>query len=543
MARYDEEAHYRPNGRRSAASVEVDAVLFDLDGVVTDTAKAHVITWKRLFDELLRARARANGEDYRPFDPDGDYREFLDGKPRQDGIRSFLRSRGIDLPEGSPDDPSGTDSMFGLGRRKQDYFHSWLEKNRVRVYPGTAKLVQDLRESGVRTAVFSSSRNIEEVLRNADALDLFDARVGGNDLEILELPGKPHPAMLHEAVSRLGVSPAQTAVVEDSVAGVKAGVRGGFGFVVGVNRGEYGDALRSAGADVVIDDLSELFVTGNRCLTVKTLESVPTVWDRGDDIHARLSGKELAVFLDYDGTLTPIVDDPGKALLGEDMRAALAGLAGKCIVTVISGRSLELLQRLVRVDSVFLAGSHGFEIAGPSGVAMRLERGTEFLSRLDEADRLLRGRLADIAGHEVERQRFSISVHYRRAAHEDTPRIEAIVDQILSECGGLRKGHGKMVFRVQPDIDWHKGHAVNWILQRFRRRDAGPFPVYVGDDLTDEDAFRALSGCGLTVAVRDHDSRRTAADCTVADVADVKRLIEMLTVIAAGRPTSNGDSE
>ncbi|MEX2629677.1 MAG: trehalose-phosphatase [Tistlia sp.] len=523
-------------GPSTAPTARLKAVLFDMDGVVTDTAQAHAAAWKRLFDEFLRARAAAGGNEFRPFDPQREYREFVDGKPRHAGIRSFLRSRGIDLPEGSPEGPPDAATVFGLGRRKQNYFRAWLNDNRVRPYPGTLKLIHDLRKSGTKAAVFSSSRNAEDVLRNAGVLDLFDAKVDGNDLAELSLRGKPDPAMLHETASRLGVKPEHAAIVEDAIAGVEAGARGGFALVIGVDRGGYGDALKESGAHIVVDDLSELVVSKDHRIAVKTTDGLPTVWDCDRELRARLSGRSLAAFLDYDGTLTPIVEDHTKAFLADDMRAAIAELAKSCKVAIISGRDLQMVQKLVRIETIFVAGSHGFEIAGPDGSSERLERGVESLPKIDEAERRLHEKLSDIAGHSVERKRFSIAVHYRQAAEKDVPRIEAVVDEVLSACGGLRKGHGKKVFRIQPDLDWHKGRAVLWLLERFKRDDPDVLPVYVGDDITDEDAFRALAGIGLTIVVRDHESRRTAADYAVADTGEVRRLIDWLAATAAEMP-------
>ncbi|MBC7171643.1 MAG: trehalose-phosphatase, partial [Polyangiaceae bacterium] len=345
--------------------------------------------------------------DFRPFDVELDYLEYVDGKPRHDGVTSFLRSRGIDLPVGGPDDAPDAETVFALGKRKQAYFVAWLRESSVRTYPGTLRLIHALRALGVRTAVFSSSRNTEEVLRNAGALDLFEAKVDGNDLATLGIPGKPHPAMLLEAASRLGVAPERAAVLEDAVSGVEAGARGGFALVVGVDRGDHAGALTRAGAHIVVRDPAELCVDEARALRVKTLENLPSVWEREEEIRARLSGKAPVVFLDYDGTLTPIVEDHQKAVLTDGMRRAIATLAKHCTVSIVSGRGLDVLMRLVDLDSVYFAGSHGFEIRGPGGSMKATERGLEFLPKLDEAEARLRERLAGVPGHAVERKRFS----------------------------------------------------------------------------------------------------------------------------------------
>ena len=515
----------------------LEAVLFDMDGVVTDTAGAHAAAWKRLFDDYLADRAKARGEEFRPFDEDRDYREYVDGKPRYDGTKSFLASRGIELPFGSEDAGPDAETVCGLGNRKNLYFREWLDRHAVKTIPGARRLIDDLRKAGVKTALFSSSRNAEAILRSAGARELFDAKIDGDDLEARGLPGKPDPAMLYEAAARLGVLPACAAVLEDAIAGVEAGVRGSFGLVIGVDRrGRNGDALRQAGAHLVVGDPAELiFTTSDDSLTVKTLSTLPLAHDRQDEIRARLSGKALAAFLDYDGTLTPIVEDPTKAFLSDDMRAAVAGLGRHCTLAVVSGRDVETVRHLVELDSLYYAGSHGFQIRGPAEGSDSLEMGVEFLPEIDQAERQLRERLAVFAGHRVERKRFSVAIHYRQTAEADAPRIEAVVDDVLSRHRGLRKGHGKKVFRVQPNIDWDKGHAVLWLIERLKLDRPDVLPIYVGDDITDEDAFRALAGRGLSAVVCDPGDRPTAADYGLVDPDDVKRFLEFLTAVASER--------
>jgi beta-phosphoglucomutase family hydrolase len=234
------------------------AVLFDMDGVVTDTADAHAAAWKHLFDEYLKERACRRGETFRPFDPERDYHEYVDGKPRYDGVESFLGSRGIMLPRGNPDDGPDRETTYGLGNRKDRYFAAWLENNRVRAFPGTLAFIAALKRAGIKVAVFSSSHHAGAVLRSAGVLDLFDAKVDGEDLEKYGLPGKPDPAMLLKAAARLGVAPERAAVVEDAIAGVEAGVRGGFAFVIGIDRGRNRDGLQHAGASLVLRDLAEI---------------------------------------------------------------------------------------------------------------------------------------------------------------------------------------------------------------------------------------------------------------------------------------------
>jgi trehalose-phosphatase len=532
---------HRPKQRMAVTHAEprvVDAVLFDVDGVVTDTAQAHAAAWKRLFDAYLRQRADARGETFEPFDIDRDYRTYVDGKPRFDGVRSFLESRGIDLPEGSEDDGPDEESVRGLGNRKNRYFHAWLEDHRVGTFPGTLAFIAALKKAGIKAAAFSSSRNAEAVLRNAGVLDRFDAKVDGADMAELELPGKPDPAILHEAAARLEVAPGRAAVVEDAISGVEAGARGDFALVIGVDRGgqegvDRGgqeEELARAGADLVVGDLAELALREGEII-LKTLDRLPSVWDSDALLRARIEGKRLAVFLDYDGTLTPIVEDHTKADLALDMRKAVAELARNITVGIVSGRDLEDLRSRVGLDSVFLAGSHGFDIAGPKGWHETLQKGMDFLPALDSAERALREQVEAIDGAAVERKKFSIAVHYRRVRQEEVGRIEEAVDRAVDKYGRLRKGHGKKVLRLQPAIDWDKGHAVDWLLERLELERQDVLPIYVGDDVTDEDAFRSLAGRGITVAVRDGE-RRTAADLALADPDDVRRFLGWLTATA-----------
>lgn len=235
-----------------------DAVLFDLDGVLTATAKVHAACWKRLFDEFLEERAAATGEPLKPFDIGEDYKLYVDGKLRYEGVRSFLGSRGIDLPEGTPDDPPGNRTVCELGNRKDAMVHEVLEAEGVDVYEGSVRLVEQVRSRGIRTAVVSASKNCKAVLEAARISDLFDQVVDGEVAERLRLPGKPEPDTYLKAAERLGVVPKRAVVVEDAISGVQAGRAGGFGLVIGVDRKADPESLRQGGADIVVRDLSEL---------------------------------------------------------------------------------------------------------------------------------------------------------------------------------------------------------------------------------------------------------------------------------------------
>jgi beta-phosphoglucomutase family hydrolase len=236
----------------------LDAVVFDLDGVVTKTSVVHAAAWKSLFDTYLRTRAAHLGHDFRAFDEKSDYRLYVDGKPRYDGVHDFLASRGIELQWGSPSDPPEVETVCGLGNRKNVFFNAEVKEHGIKTYESTVALVRSLREAGVRVGLMSSSKNTAMILDVAGLTDLFEVRVDGLAGEEMGLPGKPDPAMYLETAKRLGVTPGRTAVVEDALSGVEAGHRGGFALVIGVDRLGQREALRRSGADVVVDDLSEV---------------------------------------------------------------------------------------------------------------------------------------------------------------------------------------------------------------------------------------------------------------------------------------------
>jgi beta-phosphoglucomutase family hydrolase len=237
---------------------QYDAVLFDLDGVITDTANLHATCWKQMFDEYLQKRARQKGEAFRPFDLAADYRLYVDGKPRFDGVRDFLRSRGIQLPEGTPDDPAEVETVCGLGNRKNDLVNRAIADEGVQPYEGTVQFIHQLRRNGFKTAVVTSSQNCTVVLKAAKLDDFFEVQVDGNTIEAEGLAGKPAPDTFLMAARLLGVKPARTVVIEDALSGVEAGSSGNFGLVIGVARKGNAEELKRHGAHLVVDDLGEL---------------------------------------------------------------------------------------------------------------------------------------------------------------------------------------------------------------------------------------------------------------------------------------------
>ena len=255
--------HERAHAHRALSAMVglpegVRACLFDLDGVLTQTAKVHAAAWKEMFDGFLRERAAQASGPFRPFDPVADYDEYVDGMPRYDGVRSFLASRDIDLPEGEESDPASAETVHGLGNHKNEIVLRLIHEQGVDAYEGSVRYVRAARDAGLRRAVVSSSRNCCDVLVAAGIEDLFEQRIDGVVAERDHLKGKPAPDTFLAAARTLGVTPEQAAVFEDALAGVAAGRAGGFACVVGVDRVGQAAELRAHGADVVVSDLAEL---------------------------------------------------------------------------------------------------------------------------------------------------------------------------------------------------------------------------------------------------------------------------------------------
>lgn len=505
-----------------------DAVIFDLDGVITKTAALHAAAWKKLFDQFLKKR---EGKDFQPFDPDKDYRRYVDGKPRSKGVKSFLESRGIELPEGEPDDGPHRETVYGLGKKKNSFFHDALEKQGVETYDDAVDFLHKLRIAGFKTAIISSSKNCVPLLEAAQLLDQFDIKVDGVESEKLGLEGKPDPDIFLTAAQKLGINPSRAMVVEDAISGVQAGKKGKFGWVIGVDRTGHAADLVKNGANAAVADLGEIGVVN---ASGEIINSLHPAMDHLEEIIRKLLGKRPVIFLDYDGTLTPIVDRPEDALLADSVRQTLRELAEHCIVAVISGRDLPDVRKLVDLENIYYAGSHGFDIAGPEGKRIEHQLGKDFLPVLDRAEKSLKDLLGDkISGVQVERKKFSIAIHYRRVKEDRVAEVEKAVDRVKKEHAGLRQSSGKKIFELQPDIDWNKGKAILYLLEQLQMDDSGVLPIYVGDDTTDEDAFKVLGDRGLGFSVQ-RGKKATAARYLLRNPAEVEQFLRALIPICRG---------
>ena len=496
-----------------------DAVLFDLDGVITDTASLHQSAWRRLFDDFLGGRARADGEDHGPFTA-ADYRHLIDGKPRHDGVRDFLAARGVRLGA----DGDGEATVRELAERKQQIFAAEIAGG-VPVFTSTVALARALTRAGIGVAVFSASRNCAAVLEAAGVAEVFPIRVDGVAAEQLGLPGKPDPAVLLETARRLGVRPGRAVVIEDSEAGVSAARAGGFATVIGVDRsGAARDALLGCGADAVVGDLAEV--------TLRTIDrrmsTLPDALESFGQIAAAAAARRPAIFFDFDGTLSEIVNDPDTATLVPGADKALAALAALYPVAVLSGRDLADITARVAIPGLWYAGSHGYEMVGPDGTHHRNEAAAQAIPVLESAAAELTERLAPLAGVAVEHKRYAVAVHYRNAAPEAAAAVTAAVHDV-GRRAGLRVTSGRMVVELRPRLDWDKGSTLEWIADRMAGEEP-LLPIFLGDDLTDEDGFDSVlhDGIGIVVRHSEDGDRATAARFSLDDPARVRQFVERM---------------
>lgn len=361
--------------------------------------------------------------------------------------------------------------------------------------------------------------------------------------QAIDLDSSPGGVALAAAARERGVAilraspsdPASAAALVASPEAARAARREGFAQVAAIAREGMDEADPLAAdtiaadiiaADIVAADLAELRFDARGALVLKTLRALPCALDRIAEIDRRIGRSPFAVFLDFDGTLAEIVENPGDARLAPGMREAVAALAETCAVAIVSGRDLDDVRGLAGLAGIHYAGSHGFVMAGPGGWRETAPEGAPFPPILDAAESALRAALQGLEGVVVERKSFSLAVHHRRAAPGAEALVRETLSRVLAAQPRLAFSAGKKVFDVKPRVDWDKGRATLALARRFG---ADRLAVYVGDDTTDEDAFRALAGRGLTIVVRDGAERPTAADYALDGVAGVEEFIRRLS--------------
>ncbi|MBD3221051.1 trehalose-phosphatase [bacterium] len=493
------------------------AVIADMDGVITRTARLHREAWRSLFDDVLAGRPRTEGEDHSPF-TDQDYVRLVDGKPRLDGVRDFLADRGISLPEGDPSDGPDADTVHGLGTRKNDQFLATLTRHGVDTYPDTMAAFDRWQRDHLGLAVVSASRNCRRILDEAGLADRFDAIVDGETAREEGLSGKAD--LIAAAAARLDVEPSRCVLLEDATSGVRAGREVGCGLIVGVDRR---DEVDEAPASPLTDDAHRVVTDVSGLRFPRRLRSIE---EQRAAFESTRGGRPLAVFLDFDGTLSPIVDDPDAASIPDSTREAVRELTRSATVAIVSGRDRADVEDRAGLEGIHYAGSHGLDIKGPDRELVQpdAEAAAEDVARVEA---MLRDTVGPIEGVVIERKRFSVAVHYRMVADEHVDLVRLETNKALDTTPRLRARTGKKVIELLPAIDWHKGHAVNWLLDALGIDPRQTLVMYVGDDETDEDAFAALAGRGLGIHVGPEVSD-TLADYHLPDPAAVEAFLRSL---------------
>ena len=489
------------------------AVIFDLDGVITQTAHLHFLAWKKTFDEYLRRK-----REFREFTYD-DYLLYVDGKPRYEGVRSFLSSRGIKLSWGNSSDSPRKETICGLGNKKNIIFKKILKKEKPKVYSSTIKLIKELRRKRIKVAVASSSKNCSLILNSLGIRHLFSAQVDGVVSSRLSLKGKPYPDIFLETAKRLKVAPSSSVVIEDASSGVEAARWGGFGLVVGVARKNNVEYLLESGADIAVRDLAYLDIDWikswfkrkpfylfqglnlRRELKIFKRRGVflnPNYFLKPSPAH--LKKRKSIFFFDYDGTLTPIVSSPDKAFLPQGRKKLLEKISKKFPTVIISGRSIHQIKELVDIENIIYAGVHGLEIEG-GGMRFVFPSAKRLRPLIFKIKNELTCSLREIAGILIEDKKFSIAVHYRQVEDKFFPFIRREVKRVLKGKKGLRLIQGKKVLEIIINSGWNKAWAIRWIMDRLGVSLRRERVIYFGDDTTDEDAFFALRVWGAGVLI------------------------------------------
>ena len=368
----------------------------------------------------------------------------------------------------------------------------------------TVPLLRRLTDVGIATAIYSSTRDCAQVLRAAGIDELVSLRV-----DVVE----PDPAVLTETASRLGVRPVRCVVIDRDQAGISAGGDGGFSLVIGLERNGQADELLSCGADTVVADLAEISVRSGGSAMSRIADAAQVY----SQVKELVATRRPVVFLDFDGTLSDITAHPDSATLVDGAAEALRALAEQCPVAVISGRDLADVRERVKVDEVWYAGSHGLELMAPDRTYHENAAAADLIGTLARAACRLAEMIGDISGIELEHKRFAVAVHYRNADPADIDRVTAAV-RSLGRSEGLRTTAGRKVIELRPNLYWEKGTTLNWLLERIQASDcaadaASVLPIYIGDDITDEDAFDAVQfdGVGIVVRHAEHGDRPSAA--------------------------------
>lgn len=498
------------------AELEYKAIALDLDGVVADTRDLHFDAWKRILDKFLKDKP-----EQRCFSEE-DYSVYVDGVPRKEGISQFLESRKIKPEE---------ETVNRLGDDKNKLYQELLEESGAEIFDDSVRAIKRWKKKGILLAIVSSSKNARLVLEKAQIEDLFDARVDGVVGERRGLKGKPSGEYFVEALKELGVDPSQAAIVEDAESGVRAGKDGGFKRVFGMDRSEkrsHTKALKDQGADQVVCSLLEIQIE-----RVQERNNPPFhALKNFEEMKERIGCREIALFLDFDGTLAPILPNPDDVELPSSLKEKLEESSKYFKTAIMSGRDRRDVKERVGLPNLFYGGSHGFDITGPGGFRFELEEAHEIFPALDRAQKRLESSLHSLEGIRIERKRYAIAVHYRQASAEAAEQACAEVRRVGRDFDQLKVAGGKKIYELKPNIDWGKGKAIEKLCQVLEIDSSNAVAFYLGDDVTDEDGFEYIKDWGVGIRVGD-PKEKTKANYWL-EFGEVENFIELLNQAFGG---------
>lgn len=478
------------------------AIIFDLDGVLTETQKLHEKAWREMFNAFLPE----------PLSGD-DYRRYLDGKPREVGIRSMLSARNIQL---------GDEEIHALGKEKNKLYIEALKKEGPHLIDESFSFVVRMFAKKLPMAVVSSSRNCRMIMEETNLIQFIPVLVTPEEADIKNLRGKPDPDYFLEACRLLKVAPSESIMVEDAISGIEAGKKAGFGKVVGIkirNDPQGLNELKSAGADEVVSSL----------WSVSGMDDYLKLDDAGKNFSKILQrNQNHFLFLDFDGTISEIVKDPAQAKPLEGVVKLISELADMMPVCIITGRDTEVIRNLIDLPHIHYAACHGFEISGPAGLHYELAEARAIIPEFDKAQSSLTKKLGEFKGIVIERKKFGLAFHYRMITSPDIR--NKLISEVSDYCGkhGFFKVRpGEEVIEILPNLNWHKGKALLKLYEVLKLSKTKFPPLYFGDGKTDEDAFREMINWGTSILISDHD-RPSLAHYKIANPADTKVILEKI---------------
>lgn len=482
---------------------EIKAFIFDLDGVLTQTHELHAKAWQQVFSS------------FGDFDINSDYQSYIDGRTREEGIKAFLASRGLVRNE---------HQIRELAEQKNRFFLEMLEQEGPHVIEESVSFLKMLREQNIPMAVVSSSRNCHTILKKAGISDFFKVVVEPHVVEPQSLRSKPYPDYFLHASQILQVAPDACAVIEDSVAGIRAAKAGLFKKVYGLSihqNTEHEKALQKAGADRIINSLWEVEETSDLYPLPNALTSFEKIFPPG---HF----KRYFIFLDFDGTLSPIVPDPAEAVPLSGVLELIRECSLYFPIAIITGRDSDVIKRLINLPSLYYAACHGFEITGPENYHYTLEEAQKLKPLFDLAQEHLTIKLGAFPGIVIERKRYGLAFHYRMIS--STKLRSTIIETIKDYCldhPSLRFMKGEEVIELQPRLDWDKGKALLKLYEVLQLDPDDSPPLYCGDGQTDEDAFREMQNWGIPILASE-ELRLTLARYHLKGPFEIKLFLEKI---------------